>query len=231
MQKSADDIVNHLVERIEKSSVTAEPYPHLSISQIFEDEVYNAIVNLFPKKQILEAPSSRLFNRYWSFIYPEPTFPQTWDDYGSTGSFWNVLGIILSDDKIKEALFKKFDKPLEETQCTARCVIDETGYWIKPHIDNKNKIVTMLLYTPEDDKHPHWGTSMYEKTVPFVKNQMFCFFNDAESDIPDGQTLTEEDGADGLPVHWVSEIKELEAERKQILVIWNKKTEDNKYQI
>ena len=69
---------------------------------------------------------------------------------------------------------------------------DFDGYAIKPHPDTRRKVLTMLIYMPEDESQRDLGTTVYkispmgvfawksyglvkEKTAPFLPNTGFAF--------------------------------------------------------
>jgi hypothetical protein len=69
---------------------------------------------------------------------------------------------------------------------------DLDGYAIKPHPDTRRKVLTMLIYMPDDESQRDLGTTVYkispmgvfawksyglvkEKTAPFLPNTGFAF--------------------------------------------------------
>ncbi len=194
--------MNRFIRKINDSKVILDPFPHLEISNIFSEDLYQDIRDNWPdvttaRPNLNDYDASAFENRKWAIIYPE-----------RTSEFWNELGAFLASSEVKEAIFKKLI-PKEygaldiETSCVVRCITDSTGYSIPPHRDVSLKILSMLLYMPEDDSHPEWGTSAEGITIPFLPNYLFAFSN-AER-----------------PLHCVNEIKAPNAKRDQILVVWN----------
>jgi len=62
--------------------------------------------------------------------------------------------------------------------------IDTTGFWLQPHLDIKEKLVTMQIYLSDKDEVSieHWGTDLYigpetyRYTIPFRSNSGYLFF-------------------------------------------------------
>ena len=61
--------------------------------------------------------------------------------------------------------------------------LDTEGFWLEPHVDIPEKLLSMLVYLSDPD-HPdpeHWGTDIYKsktehfKIVPFIHNTGFLF--------------------------------------------------------
>ena len=74
---------------------------------------------------------------------------------------------------------------------------DRAGYSIGPHTDSPRRLLTMMVYLPEDREHTHLGTSVYRpledgrvcageahhafdgfevvKTAPYLPNSAFGF--------------------------------------------------------
>lgn len=193
-------IVSHLIDRIDSATILEEPWPHMIIENIFNNETYETLLENWPSLSTMKkAPSTRIPNRYWVFLrdYKDP--------------FWSRVGEQLASKKLKRALFSKFNLSIETSSTTEiRCMTDVKGYSIKPHIDIKYKILSMLLYTPENNDNADWGTKMgstsssrqfeCKKAVPFIPAQALIFPNTPES------------------LHWVDPING--GPRNQILVMY-----------
>ncbi len=59
---------------------------------------------------------------------------------------------------------------------------DLDGFWLEPHCDIVEKMVTIQVYVDPQGRQPGLGTDFYTpelervKSVPFVNNQAYCFF-------------------------------------------------------
>lgn len=58
---------------------------------------------------------------------------------------------------------------------------DLDGFWLEPHCDIIEKMVTIQVYVDPTGTQPNLGTDFYDpdkrwvKSVPFVNNQAYCF--------------------------------------------------------
>ncbi len=59
---------------------------------------------------------------------------------------------------------------------------DLDGFWLEPHCDIVEKMVTIQVYVDPQGKQPNLGTDFYDAeqrwvtSMPFVDNQAYCFF-------------------------------------------------------
>jgi hypothetical protein len=94
-------------------------------------------------------------------------------------------------------LLRKFNQSITNVKADALYTKDYQTYSLGPHTDKTNKVVTCLIYLPQDDSKSKYGTSIYipkdksfkcaggphhkreqfelHKTIPFVQNKLFCF--------------------------------------------------------
>ncbi len=119
-------------------------------------------------------------------------------------ALWKLVSDVLASPEIEGALREVLDEGFrirakgshEEwpVKMYPRPVVytDFDGYAIKPHPDTRRKVLTMLVYMPEDDSQIDLGTTLYkispmgvfawksyglveEKTVPFLPNTGMAF--------------------------------------------------------
>jgi len=199
----------HLTYRIENAPITAFPYPHCYIPNVFPPEFYSEMqrrlpdpLSMIPIEQargakgykerfVLELNSSRLS------ALPEPE-----------RDFWSNLAAWMLSGRLQELMLRKFGPFMTrgadafEFYADTMLIQDITDYKIGPHCDSPAKVITMLFYLPADDSQAHLGTSIYVPkdpafrcpvgthhspegfnrvvTMPFLPNSLFTF---ARSDI------------------------------------------------
>ena len=119
-------------------------------------------------------------------------------------ALWRTVSDALSAPEIEAALRERLQKGLEirakgsgeswPVPMYPQPVLyaDFDGYAIKPHPDTRRKVLTMLIYMPEDESQRELGTTVYkispmgvfawksyglvkDKTAPFLPNTGFAF--------------------------------------------------------
>ncbi len=194
-----DDIVRHGVRSILNGTVTEKPFPHLIFPGFFPDDVYRKLLGSWPDlDRYVDLNGARTRKQY-----------TLWDRRAEAGdpertALWRTVGDALSAQEIQDALRERLETGLRirangsgegwPVPMYPQPVLyaDFDGYAIKPHPDTRRKVLTVLIYMPEDGSHPELGTTVYkispmgvfhwksyglvkEKTAPFVPNMGFAF--------------------------------------------------------
>lgn len=194
-----DSIVHHGVDSIRAAAVFDKPYPHMIFERFFAPEVYRRLLASWPDiDRYVDLNAARTRKQY-----------TLWDHRVEAGDperteLWRTVSDALSAPEIQAALRERLHKGLEMRSKGSGegwplpmypqpvLYADFDGYAIKPHPDTRRKMLTMLIYMPEDDSHPELGTAVYkispmgvfawksyglvkEKTAPFLPNSGFAF--------------------------------------------------------
>ena len=73
------------------------------------------------------------------------------------------------------------NKDLSSSYVRVEVICDRKGFWLKPHCDIKEKLVSCLLFVNESDESETLGTDLYNeklekvKTVPYKNNYGYFF--------------------------------------------------------
>ncbi len=194
-----DTIVSHGVRAILAGVLDEKPFPHLTFPGFFPDDVYRRLLASWPDlDRYVDLNGARTRKQY-----------TLWDRRVEAGdpertALWRTVSDALSAPEIQAALRERLDKGLRirakgsgeawPVPMHPQPVLyaDFDGYAIKPHPDTRRKVLTVLVYMPEDDSHPELGTSVYKvspmgvfhwksyglvkvKTAPFTRNTGFAF--------------------------------------------------------
>lgn len=170
---------------VEMAKMSKVPFLHLYIKEFFTKEDFREMIANMPNNYV-EIEKSR-----GTKGYPErfTAIPK--------GEIWDKVIGKLTDGRLKKALLEKFgieDKGFAEDVLLVR---DLPGYKIPPHTDSTSKIITVLIYLPQDESFVGEGTSMFVprkkgftckdgrhykfedfkkvKTMPFKPNSAFIF--------------------------------------------------------
>lgn len=189
-----ENVLSHLIRKIESTQIQEHPYSYFHSEGIFPDSFYRELLENLPDPSLFSSGKDYPNRRHINFLeHPLEMLP-----FQQT-LFWEHLSSLLASQELASALLKKFDstKPLEQLGVYLSLIRDQSQYFIGPHTDHGNKIVTLLFYLPATAEQRHLGTSLYipknraftcpgdchhrfedfEKalTVPFLPNSVFGF--------------------------------------------------------
>ena len=189
---TSNDELKNLIDAINRSDYSDEPYEHFYMANIFSDAFYNVLIQSLPDdseysplphiqammhdpkdKGSLFPGRSRLKGSLDEFIVS--TRGECFIDKPFIDKHkgpWEKLANILYSPQLKEVLFEKFEKTIQqrmgggsyfnpkipEAEPTVLLTRDKKGYRIYPHPDTVRRIVTFQIYLPEDNSHSHLGT-------------------------------------------------------------------------
>ena len=184
-------IVDHGEDSLLSGAFFGRPYPHLRFEKFFADDVYRRLITNWPDlDRYVDLNGARtrkqftLYDRKADAGDPERT------------ELWRTVCDALSAPAIEAALRERLRRGLE---IRARgsdedwpipmfpqpvLYADFDGYAIKPHPDTRRKVLTMLIYMPEDDSQRELGTTVYKispmsvfawKTYGLVQDKTFPF--------------------------------------------------------
>lgn len=194
-----DSIVNHGKNSILGGTVFEMPYPHLMFGNFFADDVYRRLISHWPDlDHYVDLNGARTRKQY-----------TLWDRQIEAGdsertTLWRTVSDAVSAPEIEAALRERLRSGLKIRQKASGepwpvpmypqpvLYADFDGYAIKPHPDTRRKVVTMMIYMPEDESQRELGTTVYkispmgvfawktyglvrEKTTEFLPNTGFAF--------------------------------------------------------
>ena len=194
-----DAIVSHGVRSILEGTVTERPFPHLVFERFFADDLYRRLLSSWPDlDRYVDLNSARTRKQY-----------TLWDRRAEAGdpertALWRTVSDALSAQEIQDAFRRKLESGLRirakgsgeswPVPMYPQPVLyaDFDGYAIKPHPDTRRKVLTVLLYMPQDESQRELGTTVYKvspmgvfawksyglvkaKTADFLPNTGFAF--------------------------------------------------------
>ena len=194
-----DAIVEQGARSIRAGAVYEKPYPHLIFEKFFPDSVYRRLTGHWPdidRYVDLNGAGTRKQYTLWDRRIEAGDEERT--------ELWRAVSDALSAQPIQDALRDRLRKGLEirsrgsgegwPVPMYPQPVLyaDFDGYAIKPHPDTRRKVLTMMIYMPEDESQRELGTTVYkispmgvlawktyglvrEKTTAFLPNTGFAF--------------------------------------------------------
>ena len=87
----------------------------------------------------------------------------------------------LQSKKTHEIVSKLVNKDLSKSYVRVEVICDRQGFWLKPHCDIKEKLISCLLFVNKSNEDEGLGTDFYDKnlnkvkTVPYKDNYGYFF--------------------------------------------------------
>jgi hypothetical protein len=97
--------------------------------------------------------------------------------------FPNLVKFIneLQSKETYETISKMIDKDLSNSYVRVEVICDREGFWLKPHCDIKEKLLSGLIFINNTNESENLGTDFYNeklekvKTVPYKNNYGYLF--------------------------------------------------------
>jgi len=169
-------------DNVKNAKLQTEPYPYMYLEGFFHHDIYQDILKDLKTIDFVEIEKSRGTKGYPLRYTGNP--PKYISDFLMNGAF-------------KQALLSKFGIPDGDYIEDILLVRDLPGYSIPPHTDSLRKVITVLIYLPENKSMEQEGTSIFTpkkdgftcqmgqhhkfedfdkvRTMPFRPNSMFAF--------------------------------------------------------
>lgn len=157
-RKKITPLEKYIVKRIKDTSLYVGPFSYLVMDGFFTDNVYRKILENMPT-EFEPIEKSRGTKGYDKRFTAKPTT-----------EFWKNLYDQLLSGYLRKVILEKFD--IEDDPKFKEDLVlihDLPGYCIPPHTDSTKKIISALIYLPENDDAKVDGTSIYKpKRVGFI---------------------------------------------------------------
>ena len=175
-------VMNHVLRRVEQTTVTEKPFPYLVVDDIFPADYYAEMIANFPTLDSLRPIAET--GRVREDMYKERLVVLFTDEEFARMTlaqqlFWRDFASWMYTDQFLNYFVYKFHNYLEprihrivstegslQVKGDALLVNDCTNYAIGPHTDSPQRLVTFLFYLPRDASMRELGTSVYEPRDP-----------------------------------------------------------------
>ena len=178
---------------IEKKSKKFEsPFTHWELNEPLTEDQINEIVNtdiVSPMEHNLNYDGTRAIDggegkfragissggealKFRCFITKENS-----NNYPNLTKFINELQSKATYEKIS----KLINKDLSKSYVRVEIICDRQGFWLKPHCDIKEKLMSCLLFVNKHNEREELGTDFYDsnlkriKTMPYRDNYGYFF--------------------------------------------------------
>lgn len=179
VQQRSAVILEHMLEQLDRTPVSNEPYSHFYLENIFPDDVYAEMMTNMPASGLYR-PLSLTKHRNAHGTSTRDVLPLTGTGPAQLPDhqrhFWEDISAALGAPELKRAVFRKLATDLSRRFGVPREAVDQVvsytkpslfrdleGYEIPPHPDGRAKIVTMQIYLPADRSQVNLGTAVYKR--------------------------------------------------------------------
>jgi hypothetical protein len=175
-------VLEHLIQRIDRTPALVEPFSHLYLESVFPDPVYEQLVLHLPDPKRYHGSAERYVSGEANGGFVRHMFALTPDTLASLPDeeqeLWRGIAAALTMTELKQTLFTKLAKDLAFRYGVPEAAVGQLagysrptlyreteGFEIPPHPDTRKKVVTMHLYLPADRSQLHLGTALYRRKL------------------------------------------------------------------
>ncbi len=165
---------------LNRCTTHSNPFPHWELDSPFTKDLINELneVNIsdaprsFDGTRAADAGGDGLDGKLRVFLESDNSEKLT-----------NGMELIedLRDKDVIESIQDKIKKDISNSYIRIEYISDRKGFWLKPHLDIKEKLMTMMLFINTFDESEKLGTDFYDtdmklvKTVPYRHNTGYFF--------------------------------------------------------
>jgi FkbM family methyltransferase len=159
----------HVNQRIASMNIEQEPYPHFFVTDLFPEAYYRRMMAMKPSNEELIC----LDDTGRAKGYPERFVMHLGDHLGNLRNprkrrFWERHREWFCSQELMVTMVRRFYDVLVargqrslNIETEAMFMRDLRGYSIGPHTDTSKRLLTMMVYLPDDADHAHLGTTVY----------------------------------------------------------------------
>jgi len=159
---------------IDDSKKKIYPFTHWVFNKVFTENIVEELsnINLKPLKYQKQNGTREINNAARFFLNN--------DNCLKYPIFKSVVNIFQQKNNIIK-LENISGSNLQKGKLRIEYAMDEGDFWLEPHLDIKEKLLTFLIYLSGDPGSDQWGTTLYNSDltyhsqVPYRKNLGFMF--------------------------------------------------------
>ena len=174
MQKTLLESVD---ENLKKSRYTSIPFSHWIYERVFPDDIIDELLKLpFQAPKIDHYTGKRESNNQTRIFFNKEN-SEKFKVIKSIVEVFNNYKIIKSLENICGG-----GRSLTKGKLRIEYTMDTGDFWLEPHLDIKEKLLTFLVYLSKDTGSNEWGTTIYNSDKTFhskvtYKSNLGLMFN------------------------------------------------------
>ncbi len=172
-----------LLKSIENAEIQTFPWEHFFYYNPLDEDQITEINNAEPPKNIQIFDGTRAGNNGIDLDRNQPSqLYVTKENSDQFPALTRFIKDMMSED-IRKAFAKLIGSKdnLEDSYIRLEIIHDTKGFWLEPHCDIPEKLISSLVYINETEEDLNLGTDLYDekinlvRTVPFQHNLGYLF--------------------------------------------------------
>ena len=155
-----EPLLKKVSANLDKVICKTEPFEHWLYNGVLLEETVDELLKLeFEPHKIEEHTGKReSYNHSRIFFNKE--------NCGKHPVIKNIVNVFNNPDIISQ-LGNICKRDLTQGKLRIEYTLDSGNFWLEPHLDIKEKLLTFLVYLSKDPSSSEWGTTIYNKDLSF----------------------------------------------------------------
>ena len=170
----SDKILNIVHNNIDKAIHETSPFDHWVYNKVLPKKIADTLSNLkiIPSSTTNHNGKRETYNSTRVFFNNQ--------NCQKTPIFHDIVNIFNNPKTILK-LSNLCGRNLSNGKLRIEYTLDTENFWLEPHLDIKEKLLTFLIYLSKEPESKNWGTTIYNpdlsfnKQVPYKQNLGFMF--------------------------------------------------------
>ena len=169
-----ENLLKTVSDNLKKAKFNDKPFVHWTFDNVFSEKGINDLLELPLKPPVIFDHCGKRENYNSTRFFFNSRNCKVNSTLKNIVSIFNNPNIILKLKNICNIGLSKGKLRIEYT-------LDTGDFWLEPHRDLREKLLTILVYLSKDTGSSQWGTAMYDKDlkffsrVPYKSNSGFMF--------------------------------------------------------
>ena len=167
-------MINLINDNLNQVKFETQPFNHWIYDKVLPNNIVNYLSELhFPPSVKVKCKGKRETNNFSRIFFNKENCKK----YPIFRDLCKVFG----SHNIISKLSQICEKDLSKGKLRIEYALDRDGFWLEPHLDIKEKLLTFLIYLSKGKDSKEWGTTIYNpdlsvyKKVPYKLNLGFMF--------------------------------------------------------
>ncbi|MGI9438010.1 MAG: 2OG-Fe(II) oxygenase [Geminicoccaceae bacterium] len=163
-----DMMVDHVVNSFETGEGSTEPFPHWQMNDFVPHSLAKGMANLeLPESRVDWSNGERRTEVSHRFFFSP--------EVSSGMPLCGLFNRIFLDRRIVKLVQDKFSMSPEDCFLRVERCQDIDGFWLKPHVDESDKLMTLQIYLSDQPEAAEWGTDILDADRAVVKRARSTF--------------------------------------------------------